>query len=361
MIYGIRKISISFHLFNLFKLMQLSSLERKQKLLLGFPLLILPFLGLAFYSLGGGASTDVAALDTTHRGLNWQLPALKMEQSFDKLALYQKARLDSIERIKGKAASDSTLEAKPGFAGPSQQQQMLRSLEKLEALTQKKPAYRPEPAYDFALPTLSVSPASTPEKDPQLEQLHALLDKVLAVQKAQTTSDTGRSEVGPVQTGSGQEGSGFWGLSQTNEENLEARLTAVVTQNQIIKNGSLLSLQVAKVSNLKLTPGQLITGHVKIQDQRLFIEIREPGYTLQAYEQEAVRGLSIDLPTKPTSLLNPASRLSQQLMMAAVEPGLPAQLAQTGLETARSLLRSTPPGLRLDKGHQLFFKVSPNP
>ncbi|MEJ7737002.1 MAG: conjugative transposon protein TraM [Chitinophagaceae bacterium] len=71
---------------------------RKRKLFLVLPLLVLPFLTLLFWALGGGKASDVQAQQQTARGgLNVELPDayLKDEKPLDKLSYYEKAESDS--------------------------------------------------------------------------------------------------------------------------------------------------------------------------------------------------------------------------------------------------------------------------
>ncbi|MCC9137513.1 conjugative transposon protein TraM [Pontibacter silvestris] len=66
---------------------------RRRRFLLVLPLLVLPFLTMAFWALGGGAGTEAKAPQAV-RGLNLQLPEpqLKKEPESGKLGLYQQAR-----------------------------------------------------------------------------------------------------------------------------------------------------------------------------------------------------------------------------------------------------------------------------
>jgi len=74
-------------------------LQRQRKMLLVMPLLVLPFVTLAFWALGGGKGTNNKALqDST--GLNLRLPdaKLKDEKNADKLSFYNEADADSMKR-----------------------------------------------------------------------------------------------------------------------------------------------------------------------------------------------------------------------------------------------------------------------
>jgi len=68
--------------------------ERTRKLLLILPLLVLPFLTMLFWAMGGGATTSAT---TDKKGFNIKLPAaqLKEDKNMDKLNYYDQAALDS--------------------------------------------------------------------------------------------------------------------------------------------------------------------------------------------------------------------------------------------------------------------------
>ena len=71
---------------------------RKRKLLLLLPLIVLPFLTLLFWALGGGKGSDLQAQQHESKGgLNTDLPNayLKNEKPLDKLSYYEKASSDS--------------------------------------------------------------------------------------------------------------------------------------------------------------------------------------------------------------------------------------------------------------------------
>ena len=69
---------------------------RKRKMMLVLPLMVIPFLTMAFWALGGGKSEETVAA-SEQKGLNLNLPDAKMkdENLVDKLSFYDKADKDS--------------------------------------------------------------------------------------------------------------------------------------------------------------------------------------------------------------------------------------------------------------------------
>jgi conjugative transposon TraM protein len=78
------------------------STERKRKMLLFLPLMVIPFLTLLFWTLGGGRGNKEEGLSRTE-GLNTTLPdaALKEEKGLDKLSFYELAQQDSVKLEEG--------------------------------------------------------------------------------------------------------------------------------------------------------------------------------------------------------------------------------------------------------------------
>ena len=70
---------------------------RKRKMMMVLPLLVLPFLTMAFWALGGGNATTIEKKQT--QGLNLQLPNanLKDDKLADKMSFYDEADKDSIK------------------------------------------------------------------------------------------------------------------------------------------------------------------------------------------------------------------------------------------------------------------------
>lgn len=69
---------------------------RKRKMMLVLPLLVIPFLTMAFWALGGGQGKEQATI-VKQQGLNLNLPDAKMKEEnlTDKLSFYDKADMDS--------------------------------------------------------------------------------------------------------------------------------------------------------------------------------------------------------------------------------------------------------------------------
>lgn len=81
------------------KVHQSQAYLRKRKMMMVLPLLVIPFLTLAFWALGGGQSTQNATINK-QAGLNLNLPdaGLKEDNLADKLSFYDTAEKDSLKK-----------------------------------------------------------------------------------------------------------------------------------------------------------------------------------------------------------------------------------------------------------------------
>ena len=73
---------------------------RQRKMMLVLPVLIIPFVTMGFWALGGGQGQTKNNLADTNKGLNLQLPDanLKDDRNADKLSFYNEADADSLKR-----------------------------------------------------------------------------------------------------------------------------------------------------------------------------------------------------------------------------------------------------------------------
>jgi conjugative transposon TraM protein len=73
---------------------------RQRKMMLVLPILVIPFITMAFWALGGGQGNTNNSLTENKQGLNLQLPDanLKDDKNADKLAFYNEADKDSLKR-----------------------------------------------------------------------------------------------------------------------------------------------------------------------------------------------------------------------------------------------------------------------
>ena len=213
---------------------------RQRKMALVLPLLVLPFVTLAFWSMGGGQhQKDLSA--TTHTGLNLQLPeaTLKENKGADKLSFYNDADADSMKRQESmrndpfykndsNVASNSThpktrnssgsTDLRQGYPEASssksteiQEQQIYQQINELnQQIAQpdvagqsiKKSSKKgnvPGNNQQFSgevdrLQNMMEQMTGKPEGDPEMEQLNGTLERILDIQHPERISEKLKAE-----------------------------------------------------------------------------------------------------------------------------------------------------------------------
>lgn len=98
----------------------LSPQQRKQRFLFMLPVLVLPFLTVLFWTLGGGSAANAKKAEPAKKGINSTIPdaQVKEDGSLDKLSFYDQASKDSAQQ-KDQLKSDPnyTLEPQVPIAG----------------------------------------------------------------------------------------------------------------------------------------------------------------------------------------------------------------------------------------------------
>ena len=205
---------------------------RQRKFLLVLPLLVLPFMTLMFWSLGGGKVENTDAHPLTNKGFNMKLPDayLKDEMSLDKMSYYDKAASDSAKRkelmkndpnFRGRTSlnhetdgmqHEDTYQSKhnnesgllitspygSGLSRDSNEAKVYRKLAELDKVMNRVPAPTMEPTDDASRNKSENTQVNTtdidrleqmmrsmnqPEgEDPELQQLNGMLEKILDIQ-----------------------------------------------------------------------------------------------------------------------------------------------------------------------------------
>lgn len=142
--------------------------RRKRKALLVVPLVVIPFLTLAFWALGGGKGE--AAVQGNASSLNLQLPnaQLKSDAAENKMSFYDQAEMDSVKVHEGQRADRFSLTLSPVDT------------------TVNKALSRVDPPYSFLQGT---------DKDPNEEKVYQKLAQLNKQLHNSATSNDGKASV----------------------------------------------------------------------------------------------------------------------------------------------------------------------
>lgn len=191
---------------------------RQRKFLVMLPLLVLPFLTLAFWALGGGrSSATVAGQEMVKKGLITELPPAKLDdKQTDKMSLYEQARRDSVRSVSAVGKSGfsqlgffldggNVPEEDPengtyiAFASEADQQEE-RIRQKVRRISQEisREQHSTEPVNKVQPPAIADNPAFTKDvdrleslmktmgnqesEDPEMKQINEVMETILDIQ-----------------------------------------------------------------------------------------------------------------------------------------------------------------------------------
>jgi hypothetical protein len=200
--------------------------NRQRKFLMVLPLMIIPFLTMAFWALGGGKG-NAAAQSINSKGLNTNMPkaVLKDEKGYTKMSFYDEVMSDSLkqkEREKndpffslGKLKDSQPLQPSPGnlsaygklqngYADPNEAKVYQKLAQLNEVMHQNEPA-----AVASTPPSSAVYPSGSSadidrlqqlmhsmkeqnEDDTEMQRLSSMMDKIIAIQHPETVKDTSK-------------------------------------------------------------------------------------------------------------------------------------------------------------------------
>jgi conjugative transposon TraM protein len=370
---------------------------RKKKMLLVLPILVIPFITLAFYALGGGKGKVKDAV--AESGLNLKVPDAKLreEKLLDKLGFYEKAAKDSakmeewmrsdpyykereemeantgeLEEMTAGTASkyNQRLKPSPYEVNNKPEEQVMQRLSMLQKELNKSttvPVQMNDEGYERARPELSgdverleammKGMTGSQGEDPEIKQLSTVMDKILdaqhpervkerLVEKSVSTTMTVLtvSATAPGDTTT----TGFFGLENDLLTQQSNAIQAVVHENQLLVNGAVIKLRLLQdvfVGGEKIPSGNFVFGIVNLQAERLVIEIHSIRhgsslYTvkMEVHDMDGLPGIHIPGAITRDVAKQSADNSLQMMELTTLDPSLKAQAAAAGIQTAKSLL-----------------------
>lgn len=360
---------------------------KQQRMWLVLPLLVIPFLTMAFWALGGGQKKkDEAA---TAKGLNLALPDARLpdQSPADKLGFYEKASADSLkmeewmrndpyfkrdsipdfspslEELRQQTASrykDQLISSPYSAANPGTSDQLLQKLKLLqEQLDQPAPAESVAPDSGFSadinrLESMLQS-ASPSGKDPELQQLQGTLDRILDIQHPERVKERSAAHAGVVYAVRKDKSAdtlvkGFYSYSDEKEllPDEQPSIEAIVAANQVIVNGAVVKFRLVNALYLNgqlIPPHTLVSGIAALNGERLTVEIQSIrcgksiyAVKLEVFDMDGLPGIyipgTIDRDVAKESLHNSLSLAD----LTAADPSLKTQAAVTGVGALKSLV-----------------------
>jgi hypothetical protein len=339
----------------------------KRKVLLMVPLLVMPFLALAFYAMGGGRSDSPQLLNQSQKGINTDLPdaAFKKGHPQDKLAYYQQADQDS-------ASSDEngikSVADRLGFSDQEQDPQAELINEKLQALNKElsRPAEANEQKPSSAtrrsnqsvtlendvdrLEALMLNMQQSNADDPEIRQLNGMLEKILDIQHPQRVSNQYINKI------------------SENGESLFKAIPAVIEENQKVTEGSVIKVRLLDtiiLSGQIIPKNHLIYGICDISNQRLTLDIKNirlgnsiVPVDLSVFDMDGMKGINVPEALTNDFVKEASDDALRSIQLMTMDQSITTQVAGAGIDAAKSLLgkKAKRIKVKLQAGHQVLLR-----
>lgn len=368
--------------------------KNKRKFFLVLPLLVLPFITLAFWALGGGRTTEETKASA---GLNINLPDAKIkdDRNADKLSFYNQADKDSLKReealrndpnftfrpdtvmsVLHVIPHSSIQEVNPAGPTDASERKIYTKINELNRQINQPSAQLSQsnsPGKDFSdqvdkLQTMMKGMTAKSETDSETVQLSGMMDKILDIQhpdrvkeKIKENSTINKQQVFPV-TGSvvqtkitllnsksAKEHNSFYELYDENVfDTVDHSIEAVVHETQTVVSGSVVKLRLLTdvyVNGTLIPKGNFIYGTSALENERLGITINSIRYlnnllpvALRVYDMDGLAGIYI-----PGSISGDVAKESaqtglQQIDISTIDPSVAAQVTGVGINAAKNLL-----------------------
>jgi conjugative transposon TraM protein len=349
---------------------------RKRKMLMVMPLLIIPFLTIGFFALGGGQGQTENAV-VQNGGLNLDLPsaAVKDEQEPTKLTFYKKVEEAERQREK-ELQQDSyfrpgdTEEEEKGTIeyGDPVEEKINRKIKLLEDEI-NRPAEEHIPAAKSynkqfngdvdRLEEMAVMMKEKQTDDPEMRQLDSMLEKILDVQNPERVRER-------MSVKSKEQSEAFFtvrraegwvpvsvmgsGLDTVAEVPAKAAysIEAVVHETRSMVNGSVIKLRLVndvKLGEQLIPKDHFVFGLVNLDGERLKVKVSSILFKnalfpvdMDVYDIDGLEGIYI-----PGSINRDVTKQSADNGLRLMEAGsldqsFKAQVTAAGIGTAKNLL-----------------------
>jgi len=337
----------------------------KRKVLLVLPLLVIPFMAVAFYAMGGGTGSAMAG-QTTAKGINTDLPdaSFKKNEPTDKMGFYQQSDLDSsgTKNTNGIAKVADRL----GFGSSEEDPQTKAINEKLEALNSE--INRPErPVKNQSniqrntnsqsigndvdrLEALMKTMQSGKGEDPEMAQLSGMMDKIISIQNP-----------GLLQQRLKQQ-------NLANPDSLFRAIPAIIVENQKAMQGATIKLQLqdsVRLNGQLIPKGHYLFGTCNITNQRLLLHIKNirlgtsiVPVDLTVYSLDGMAGIYAPEAVLSDAVSGGADDAIRDMQILTMDQSIGMQAAGAGIDAAKSLFSKKVKRIKvkLNAGHTILLR-----
>ncbi|MBK0379277.1 conjugative transposon protein TraM [Mucilaginibacter segetis] len=301
-------------------------MNKQRKFLLVLPLLVIPFLTMAFWALGGGQSPSLNEAATAGMDVSLPQAQFKKEPDATKMAVYQAARRDSAQNGVSSGFLSSVADKPAADQSADRIQAKLAQLN--QQLAQPAPS-RSLPPEDEArvrkLHDMAQSIQANREEDPQIAQLSHMLSQLQAMQHpVPAKTDTQAADASPFQA-----------------------IPAVIAGKQKVMDGAAVKLRLTDSVTLKdqlLPKGQTLFGVCSVTNQRLLLTIQHIRLgkqiipvSLTVFSLDGMPGIPAPEAELGGAAANGAGDAIQNLQFLSMDQSLGTQAAASGINAAKGL------------------------
>jgi len=344
---------------------------RKRKFLLVLPILIVPFITLAFWALGGGKGDNNQKI-VTESGLDLELPGANVKNDpKDKLGFYEKAESDSAKvrsmmkddpYFKKQLITLDTFPANTKYTDPNEAKvynklsQLKAAMNNVKVKENKTENYLPSENNHEAdriekmMQTMQQGSGST---DPEMNRINGMLEKILDIQhpdrvKVQQNSLEHKQEVFPVTTLEDDSLSNQFYSSDDTSINDANAIQAVIHETQTIVSGSTIKLRLLSdvyIAGMLVPKNNFVYGTASLNGERLNITIKGVRYNnsilpvaLSAYDMDGVEGVYIPGAISRDVAKQSTDNSLQQIGLNDLNSSIGMQAASAGIQAAKTLI-----------------------
>ncbi len=338
---------------------------KSRRFYLILPLLVLPFITIAFWLMGGGAVASGVA--NRKSGLNTALPDAHngKDSARDKMSFYEMANADSAKRNE-QLRNDPNFKAKQNEPVEEVIEERVISQPRVRANREKIKIPEYNELANSVVPNYAtertVQPAK-PSVDPDLEAINQTIEKLAALQNpakpAEKTPQETRKEVLTVNPSS-EEDETFFGKKASspkqnkflNEKTPDSKsnksFAAFAPTEQVLQTGSVIRLQLRQSISIKgaiIPAGTSLHGAVSIENERLFVQISNIQFantiypvSLTVFDLDGIEGLHIPGSASRDLIKSTAEQSLQSVNVLSLDPSLKTQALTAGIGLTKNLL-----------------------
>ncbi|WP_037505923.1 conjugative transposon protein TraM [Pedobacter jeongneungensis] len=322
--------------------MKNEKIKEKRKILLFLPILILPFLSMAFYAMGGGSGHQY--IIAKNHEINSALPEATFgkEKAADKMAIYQQNQKDSIhsadtylESVAGKLGFSATTDKDPTQDIDLKLQQLNAQInapiEKSPGTTLKDRNIKVAGmASDVdKLEKLMSTMQGGAGEDQEMKQLSGMLEKVLDIQHPERVRDAYLKQV-----------------NNAPDERFAA-IPAQVAAKQTLVQGAVIKLVLSDtvtIAGVLVPKGHELFGLCNLTNQRLLVDIKTIRIDksiipvdLSIYSLDGIKGIVAPDAIVDNAISGGADDAVRSLQLLTMDQSIGMQAAGAGIDAAKGL------------------------